>query len=203
MQRKYQKIRKQVLLFVHKVSSKVWYRYLEMSNWAKMSIFAAILWIIWQFLPWIQSLDGATPIFDTRLSANAFNSITWYIWYLVVALLLFVVFSLISSKRKERLKFFSLVDIPDSIIVLYTSWLMMIISIQYFFIIGWLQNLSQNIVFWSWLILSTSSWIILLFGYLLLQNLKHKKKWATLWYETDVSNFKKHGNSEWNMKLPF
>ena len=203
MQRKYQKIKKQIYFCTARIISHIGYKYIELNNWVKVSIFAAALWIISLFLPWLQSLDGMTHIYAQNLHLNAFSAITWFIWYFIFPFLVFVGFSLISSKRKERLKFFSLVDIPDSIIVFFASWLLFIISIQYYFIVWGLQQLSQNIIYWPWLILSTTSSILFFLWYYLLQSTKRRKTWITLWYEEEISNFKKHHNDVGNMKLPF
>lgn len=203
MLRKYHKLRKQCYYVFIELSSKIWYKYLELNLWVKISIFWTILVLISLFLPWIESLDWITPLNSGNFSENAFSIYTWFIWYFLLILLIFMLFTLISEKRKERLKYFSLLDLPESILVFFTTSILTIISIQYFFMIGWLQTFNQNIIHGSWLILATTWTIILYVWYIFMKKIRKKGNSAILWYENHETHFERKENNPNNMKLPF
>ncbi|MCH8518640.1 hypothetical protein LAT59_02680 [Candidatus Gracilibacteria bacterium] len=203
MLRKYQKIKRRFYFFITNISSKIAYRYLELDAGSKVSIFGLGICITSLFLPWVQSLDNVTLLPSGNLSENAFSIFTGYIGYAIILLLLFVLFTLLSEKRKERLKYFSLLDIPESILVLYTSSILGIICLQYFFIVGGFQIISQNIIYGTGLILCTTGSFLLLFGYILLKKSRKKQNTASYGYEGSDSAFEKRPNDSKNMKLPF
>lgn len=203
MLRKHQKIKRILTLYIVETISKLNYRYNELSAWTKISLFWVLVCTLSLFLPWIESLDGISSLPSGKLNENAFSIFAWRVWFFLIILFLFVVFSIISKKRKERFKYFSLVDAPESVLVLFTSIVVMIISLQYFFIIWWYQVMSQNIIYGRGIILSTT-WSLLLFlwYYFLKKSRKKQNSWS-FWYENSEEIFEKHANNPDNMKLPF
>lgn len=203
MLRKHQKIKRILTLYIAETASQLNYRYNELSTGTKISIFWIFVCTLSLFLPWLESLDGISPLPSWNLRENAFSVFTWYIWFFLLVLFLFVLFTMISKKRKERLKYFSLVDIPESVLVLFTALIVIMISLQYFFIIGGYQVISQNIIYWKGIILSTT-WALLLFmWYYFLKNSRKKQVQWSFGYENNQEIFEKHANNPDNMKLPF
>lgn len=203
MLRKHQKIKRILSLFIAENLSRVHYRYNELSIGTKISLFWILVCTISLFLPWVESLDGISVLPSWNMSENAFSIFAWRTWFFLIALFLFVVFNMVSRKRKERFKYFSLVDAPESIMVLFTSIVVMLMSIQYFFLVWWYQIMSQNIIYGRGIILSTT-WSLLLFlwYYFLKKSRKKQNSWS-FWFENSEAPFQKHAHDPDNMKLPF
>ena len=203
MLRKYHKLKKRAYFVTTQLISRIWYRYLELNTWVKISIFWTLITIMSLFFPWIQSLDWITPLNSGNFSENAFSIYAWYVWYFLFLLLLLILFTLLSKKRKERLKYFSLLDIPESILVFFTANILTIICIQYFFLVWSFQSFSQNIVYWTGLILATTWTIVLYAWYVSMKKNRKKSNSAIMWYDDSENIFEKKYQDPDNMKLPF
>lgn len=203
MRRKYLKLKNLLQIELKKVYTKIWYKYLEINTWAKVSLFWSL--IIWfsLFLPWIQSLDGVTKLHSDRMYENAFTQHTWYIGYFITALIGFVIFSIISNKRKERLKYFSLLDIPESILIFFTASLLLVFNTHYFFIIWWFQIYNNNIIHGSGFILCYTWSLILIIWCILMRYWRKVNNTTIVWYESYDVYFEKKEAEAKNMKLPF
>ncbi len=203
MLRKHQRMKRIIYIFLKELSTKISYRYTELHIWTKISIFWISLSSIALFLPWIESLDAISILPSWNMSENAFSIFSGYIWYFLFALFAFVLFSMISKRRKERLKYFSLIDTPESVLVLFTGMIVCMISLQYFFIVGWYQVMSQNIMYWKGLILSTTWSLLMFIWYYFLRNSRKKQGSGSFGYEKSQDIFEKHPHNPDNMKLPF
>ena len=203
MLRKHQKIKRILILYTSELISKANYRYCELSIGTKISLFWILICSFSLFLPWMESLDGISKLPSGNLSENAFSIFAWRAGFFLIILFLFVIFNMISKKRKERFTYFSLVDMPESILILFTALIVMMISLQYFFIISGYQVMSQNIIYGRGIILSTTWSLLLFLGYYFLKKSRKKQNSWSFWYENSGEIFEKHANNPDNMKLPF
>ncbi len=154
-----------------------------------------ILSIISLFLPWIESTQ--IPKED---SFNAFSYLTWMIWYFLIFLDIFLLFIVLSNKRKENFKLNTRLFFRDNSVIVLVWILIFIFSLNSFFVMKWLAFF-WNYAPWKWLIFSFVSSIIIIFSWIM----ENKKiKWENYSLVTNNSSDKNENlENDRNMKLPF
>ena len=199
----YQKLKIQIYHPLHSFGTKCMYRYWDLDLGVKVSIVWMMVCLVSLFLPWIQSLDTVTPLSSWRLTENAFSIFAGYIWYIMLLYIIWVLFMLLSERKKQKLKHISFFNIPDNILILYTFFLFSILCLQYFFIIWWFQHINQNIIYWKWLILCTSGSFLIFFWSLLVNKTKQKSSTASYAYDGNEDPYIPQEKKSKNMELPF
>ena len=159
-----------------------------------------IIWIILSivslFLPWI---DIASNI--EKETYNSFSYLTWMIGYFLIFLDIFLLFIAVSNRRKEKFKLNTRLFFRDNSVIIISWILILIFSLNTFFLIKWLAILESSYVPGKWLILSFVSAIIIIFAGIM-ENKKTKLENYSL--VTNDSNTKeKNIENDRNMKLPF
>ena len=88
-------------------------------NFSKqLTILWSIMWFISLFLPWIKDVENL-------ISWNAFNSISWNIWFLLIIILLIPIFVTLSTNYKEKIKLYSDLSLKNHFMII-TSWFFVI-----------------------------------------------------------------------------
>jgi hypothetical protein len=125
-------------------------------------IFLCIIWIVSLFMSWVEDKEN-------HISRNAFNSISWNIGYLMVIIYIILLFLMISSGYKEKIKLYTDLNFKNHFIVIFSwlasicFWIIMISSVN------WLSVIWKDIVHWNWLILSMAIWILICIFWVLIR----------------------------------
>lgn len=122
----------------------------------------SIVWLISLFVPWI--VDE-----EKMKTWNSFYSLTWNIWFLLIIILILTIFVSISTSHKEKIKLYSDLSFKNHFIII-TSWIFIIsFSIITLSFVNWLNTFFENIVYWKGVILSLTSWFIILIWWFLIR----------------------------------
>jgi len=148
------------------------------------------------FLPWLY-----TYIWDKWTSWNAFSNIWWNIWYLIFLPIIFLLFMILSSNTKERLKLASNINVKNHVIIIFFGIHCILTSVIYISFIKWLNIFFKNIKFWNWIILFLLWWIVILIWWLINRKSYYKNDYYS--YINEDNQNSKNINDESNMKLPF
>ena len=153
-----------------------------------------IIWIVSLYYPWIN---------DTikMISWNSFYSLTWNIWYLLIILFFVPIFIIFSTNYKEKIKLYSDLSVKNHFIII-TLWFIIIgFSIISLSFINWLHTFFENIYYWKWVILSMTSWFIILIWWLLLRKEYYLDSSEIILNK--LNDNREKNKSDDNMKLPF
>jgi len=161
-----------------------------------------LFWIVSNFIslffPWVDYIDWES-------TKNAFSSVVWNIWIILVLVLFFLLFNLFSINSKEKIKMhigIHFKDYPVSILL----WLFIIILwIVSFNFINALQFFSSTIIYWSWIIFSISSWVMI-FVWWIMQRSEfndYSNKSDLIDFESNLNDEENRQVNNKNMKLPF
>lgn len=117
-------------------------------------IFLCIVWIASLFMSWVKDTENS-------ISRNAFYSISWNIGYLMVIIYAILLFLMISSAYKEKIKLYTDLNFKNHFIVISSGLASVCFGIIMISFVNWLSRVGQNIEHWSWLILSMAVWILI------------------------------------------
>jgi len=144
------------------------------------------------FLPWIEAKD---------IHWNSFYSLSWNIWYLLMIILFLPIFVLFSTNYKEKLKLYSDLTLKNHFIII-TSWFFVIsFSIITLSFVNWLHTFVLNTNYWKWVILSLTSWIIILIWWLIIRKEYYKNSSEIILNK--LNKDREEAKEKDNMKLPF
>ena len=153
-----------------------------------------IIWFTSLFLPWIIDIDKSTY-------KNSFNSLSWNIWFLLIIIFFITIFISLSTNYKEKLKLYSDLSFKNHFIII-TSWIFIIcLSIITLSFINWLHTLFENKIYWNWIILCMTSWIIILSWWLMIRNEFNSESSEIILNKFNENRDKIKEKD--NMKLPF
>jgi len=164
-------------------------------NFSKqLTILWSIIWFFSLFLPWIKDSDNL-------VSRNAFYSITWNIWFLLIIIFFIPIFITISTNYKEKIKLYSDLSLKNHFMII-TSWFFVIsFSIITLSFVNWLHTFFENTSYWNWVILCMTSWFIILTWWIMI-----KKEYYSNNSEIILNKLNKNrekNKEKDNMKLPF
>lgn len=169
-------------------------KYINLSLSQQITVFWSVLWIISLFFPWIINNWNS-------IKWNSFNSITWNIWYLLLFVFLLSILVIISNNYKEKIKLYSDLNFKTHFIII-NSWLITIaFSIISLSFAIWLWTIWQDIINWNWPILSMTSGVIILIGWLMIRK-EYKKNNSEIILEK-LSQDREKNKEKNNMTLPF
>lgn len=118
-------------------------------------ILLCIAWIVSLFFPWV--IDK-----ENFISWNAFNSISWNIGYIMMIIYLVLLFLIIFSSEKEKLKLYIDLNFKNYFIIIF-SWIASVcFSVIMISFVNWLSAVWENIIHWNGLILSMAVWVFIL-----------------------------------------
>lgn len=171
-------------------------RFKTQNFWNTKKIF--FVWLIVSFISLF--LDWIISEKNQLLTSNAFNDITWLNAVLIIINILILIFILLSTNKKEKLKLSSNLYFKDHMIIAVSSSIIFVLSISSLYSIIWLKTFFSDISYGNWVILSISSSIIILISGLSMRNEDKKNKTI---YLNDYEIDKSSKISDDNMKLPF
>ena len=189
MNRKYKNISKWILNIIKKIK----FKYFSLSLPDQAVMLLSFLWIFTLFMPWVIDKENS-------LKWNSFTLMSWNIWYIMIFMYLLILFIVVSSSYKEKIKLYTDINFKNHFIIIWT-WLssifFWIICISF---INWLAAIWQNITNWRWIILSMVIWIfIMIFWFINRSN--YKKTNSEIILEQLNQNREKNKEKD-NMTLP-
>lgn len=188
-----------------KIQERIIFKTSHISLWGKIVLFWSVLCFISLFFSWgwtYWTLVRAENI--ENYSFNSFSAILWFIWYFILSLLALIVFAVSSIKKKQKIKYFSLIEIRDYNCSIISSAIIFFAALHSFFITFWLKLFSSNITHSHGVILCMTGAVIMFFwGIVIRSEYRMNIKWSYINDSHRVgwdSEFKEHKD---NMKLPF
>ncbi len=205
MSRKNPHIVRKIQKFIYQRAEHLSFRSAHLTFWSKITLFWIFITFLSLFLPWVNSLDGIMSTSQNKL--DSFSSFSWYIghvWFLILCILTLSAFSIFSIVRKEKIRFFMLIQISDTLCCLCSSVIIFILSIQSYFFINWLQLFSANILYGKWIILSITGALIIFTWSIIMRNEYRKNIKGSYISEIDkkIQDLQIDEQKD-NMKLPF
>jgi small-conductance mechanosensitive channel len=129
-------------------------------------IFLCIVWIASLFMPWVIDKENS-------ISWNAFNSISWNIGYIMIIIYIILLFLMISSTQKEKIKLYTDLNFKNHFLIISSGLASICFWIIMVSFVNGLSAVWQNIVHWNGLILSMAIWILIcIFGILIRNDYK-------------------------------
>jgi len=187
------------------IQKKIVFKTSHISSWWKLTLFWVLLCFISLFISWggaFWNIVDAENIENFRF--NSFSSVLWYIGYFILGWLGLISFSIASIKKKQKLKYFSLIEIRDYSASIISSIVIFLATLHSFFITIWLQLFSSNITHASWIILCmTGSIIIFIWGIVIKWEYRMNIKWSYINSAGKSPQESEFKDKKDNMKLPF
>mgnify|MGYP003978614731 FL=1 len=167
---------------------------LNLSFSKQLVLLWTILWFISLFMPWINNWNNSE-------SWNAFNSLTWNIWYLLIFVFILPIFVILSTNYKEKIKLYSDLSLKNHFTIIASGIFIISFSIITLSFINGFNTFVDNTYYWNGIILSMTSWIIILIWWLLI-----RKEYYTNSSEIILDKLnqdREKAKEKDNMKLPF
>jgi hypothetical protein len=188
-----------------KLQEKIIFKTSHISSWGKLALFWVLLCLWSLFISWWGAFWNIVDAENIEnYSFNSFSSVMWFIGYFILLWLILVTFSISSIKKKQKLKYLSLIEMRDYSCSILTAIVIFLAALHSFFITIWLQLFSSNITHSRWIILCmTGSIIIFIWGIVIRSEYRMNIKWS---YISDTGRIPlETGTKETkdNMKLPF
>ena len=184
------KIKNELSKLINNLNFKSW----NLTLSKQMVLVWCIFWYLSLFLPWI--LDKSKSI-----SWNSFNSLTWNIWFLLMIILFLPIFVIFSTEYKEKLKLYSDITLKNHFIII-TSWFFVIsfsfISLSF---VNGLNTFFESTTYWKWVILSLTSWFIILIWWLVIRKEYYNNSSEIILNKLNQN--REEAKEKDNMKLPF
>ena len=153
-----------------------------------------VIWYISLFIPWIKNINE-------WIYWNSFYSLTWNIGFLLLIILILPIFVILSTSYKEKIKLYSDLSLKNNFIII-TSWIFVIsFSIITLSFINGLHTFFENIFYWNWVILSMTSWFIILIWWIMIRKEYYADSSEIILDKLNQN--RKITKQEDNMKLPF
>lgn len=170
------------------------FKWMSLSLWEKITGFWSIVTFLSLFLLWINASDESK-------TWNAFSALAWSIGYIIVILIAINVIVITSYKMKEKIKLGSDFHFRDTNIIICNGILIFLLSLHIFSFVKGLQEFSQVIIFWKWIILSLTWAILIVIWGGIMRKEKRTEKYNICTNELDNEEDEKV--NEKNMTLPF
>ncbi len=193
---------------LHLILDRLSFNFLNLTLSQKISLVWLIISLVWLFLNW------SKIEYDRVIYSNAFSINSGYVWYMLLVIILFTAFIILSNKNKEKLKTKAHIMFHDYTIILF-SWIMtLLLSIVIFNSIRWFTTFFKWISTGQWIILEIVWSIFMITWWILayrekkqevlskvyIENSKYESK-ADLDEYKDILNAKENQNKS-NMSLP-
>ncbi len=170
------------------------FKWLNLSNWEKISVVWIFLSLISLFFIWVDSASWEEKW-------TAFSSLAWSVGYIMLIVLLFLIFILFSHSRKEKLKLYSDIHFKDSTIIILWWIFNIFLSFNIFSFVTWLQRFSSTIICGNGVILSITWAIVIVIWGIITRKEKKSEKYSI--YTNELIEEEEQKEEENNMKLPF
>ncbi len=173
------------------------FKWINLSLAWKIILFWNIISIISLFSPWINSTN-------INIKENAFSNLTWKSGYIILILVLVNIFTILSVRKKEKLKSILNLYFKDNLLFLLTWLIIILLSYIALNFTNWLDVLSSQIFYGKWIILSFIWWITITIWWILYKKEEEKNN-RTIFLNDNIDDNpdKLNNESKNNMKLPF
>ncbi|MDA9129099.1 hypothetical protein N9J72_01315 [Candidatus Gracilibacteria bacterium] len=205
MSRKKNHPTRKIQRFIQKLGEQISFRGSHMTFGAKITLFGIILSGVSLFFSWVHSFDGIIGLGGSEPeSFSSFSSYTGNTGFFILSIILLCAFSILSTKRKEKIRFFTLIQISDIICCVFGSIMILILSLQSYFFIQGLQAFSSQILYGKGIIFCITSAIIMLIGALIMRQ-EYRKNIKGSYIRNGEENLENQDTSSKkdNMILPF
>ena len=173
------------------------FKWVNLSLAWKIILFWNIIWIISLFFPWVNSTN-------INIKENAFSNLVWKSGYIILILILINIFTILSVRKKEKLKSVLNIHFKDNLLFLFTWLIIILLSYITLNFINWLQVLSSQIIYGKWIVLGFIWWITIIVWWILYKKEEEKNNKTIFLNDNIEENSDKLNNkSQHNMKLPF
>ena len=174
--------------------SKIKFKSINLTFSKQIVLIWVIIWYISLFIPWIKDINE-------WIFWNSFYSLSWNIGFLLMIILSLPIFVILSTSYKEKIKLYSDLSLKNHFIII-TSWVFIIsFSIITLSFINWLHTFFENIFYWNWVILSMTSWFIILIWWIIIRKEYYADNSEIILDKLNQN--RKKTKQEDNMKLPF
>ena len=164
------KIKHYVKKHIYDIKKLIAFKSSHISFWGKIGLLGVIICFVSLFFPWVSSLWTIISSGDLQIdSFMSFSSVLWRIGFFITIVLAIIVFSIFSIQKKEKFRYFSLINISDYISLISWSIFIFIISIHSFFLIWGLQLFSSNIMYGKGIILCITGALVMFSGALIMK----------------------------------
>ena len=170
------------------------FKSLNLSFSKQIVLLWTIICFISLFLPWIKDIEK-------WLSWDSFYSLSWNIGFLLSIILIIPIFTIFSTSYKEKIKLYSDLSLKNHFLIITSGIFILSFSIISLSFINWLQTFFKNIIYWNWIILCMTSWIIILIWWLFIRKEYYKNNSEIILNKLNQN--RKEINKKDNMKLPF
>lgn len=202
-------INKKALRFIQKrilhFQKVVIFKTSHISPGGKIALFGSLICFISLFFPWMESLGSIIPSWDSQINSfNSFSSVLGRTGFFILISLIIVSFSIFSIRKKEKLRYFSLLSVSEYMCTSFGSIFIFLLSLQSFFLSSGLQLFSSNIIYWKGIILSIT-WAIIIFFWSIVIKKEYRIniKWSYISDTKWSPDIPQEAEQKNNMKLPF
>lgn len=161
--------------------------------------FAKQIVLLWSVLGFISLFF--TWIKDDTNSWNAFNSIVWNIWYLLLIILTIPILVTLSTSYKEKIKLYSDLSLKNHFMIITSGFFIISFSIITLSFVNGLHTFFENTIYWNWVILCMTSWFIILLWWTLIRKDYYSNSSEIILNKLNQNREKSKEKD--NMKLPF
>ena len=179
---------------IKKVLKKFKFKSLHLSLSKQITLLGCIIWYVSLFFPWIIDVQAG-------ITWNAFNSLTWNIWYLLTLILFIPIFLTFSTNHKDKIKLYTNISVKNHFLVLTVWFFVLSFSIITLSFVNGLHTFFENTIYWNGVILSMTAGIIILIGWFMIRN-EYYKESSEIILNAFNQNKEKVQEKD-NMKLPF
>lgn len=198
-------ISRKVQKYLQSTYEQVSFRNAYLTLGSKLVLIALCIIAISLFLPWMSSTESISSTGNMNsLSLWSFSLQLWYVGFFVLSLLILSSFSILSTVRKEKIRFFIFIQISDILCCLGSSIIIFILCLQSYFYVHGLQMFSANIFYGKWLILCLSGTLVMFTGSLIMRSEYRRNVKGSYIHEQSARNYWEFSEeTKNNMKLPF
>lgn len=161
----------------------------------KITLIGSTITILSLFFPWI--INGG----QNNTSWNAFNSLAGNMWFFALFLWIFLIFHVLSSVKKERIRRAFDIRIKNHVITWFIGAFILISSIVYISFVNGLSLFLDKIIIWNGVILYMVWGICIIAGWIIERKESRKRGNETFINEENQNS--EYIQKKNNMKLPF
>lgn len=190
---------------IFRLQEKIIFKTSHISTGGKLALFWVLICFISLFISWGWAFWNIVDSENIEnFSFNSFSIVMGYVWYFILFWLTLVSFAICSIKKKQKLKYFSLIELRDYSCSIITALMIFLAALHSFFATKWLQLFSSNITYSQWIILCmTGSIILFAWGIVIRSEYRMNIKWSYINGTSRVPQESEFKEKKDNMKLPF
>ena len=196
---------RKVQRYIQHSKEQMHYRNAQTTQGEKITLWGILICGISLFLPWGSSFDKNTSAWANDISSfYSFSPSVGFVGFFVLIIILSCAFFLLSTKKKEQIRFLMHIRVSESLYCLCSGIIICILSLQSYFFIQWLKTFSANIMYEKWITLClTGSIIMCIWSYILKSEYRKNIKWSYI-HDSEKKEYSPEiKTNKDNMKFPF